>query len=112
VRAPLSLAVRRRTTHVPHYRVKLAGENFRLTLEGKAMKVGFLTTRVVEAQDKAQAELSAVQLIRDDQKLAGALNERADPPMIYCEGIEEIEPFDPASVVQLGFTFYPEEAQS
>jgi hypothetical protein len=97
---------------MPHYRVKLAGENFRLTLEGKVMKVGFLTTRLVEAQDERQAELNAVQLIREDQKLVGVLNDRADPPMIYCEGIETIAPFDPASMVQLGFTFFPEEAQS
>ena len=97
---------------MPHYRVKLAGENFRLTLEGKIWKLGFLTTRLVEAPDEAQAELNAVKLIREDQKLSGVLNERADPPMIYCEGIEEIEPFDPAAVVQPGFTFYPEEAQS
>ena len=97
---------------MPHYRVKLAGENFRLTLEGKAMKLGFLTTRLVEAPGQAQAELNAVQLIREDQKLAGVLNDRSDPPMIYCEGIEEIEPFDRESVAQVGFTFYPEEAQS
>jgi hypothetical protein len=97
---------------MPHYRVKLAGENFRLNFEGKVMKLGFFTTRLVEASDKPQAELNAVQLIREDHKLEGVLNERADPPMIYCEGIEEIEPFDPASVVQLGFTFYPEEAES
>jgi len=97
---------------MPHYRVKLAGENFRLTLEGKVMKLGFLTTRLVEAQDEEQAERSAVALIRQDQKLAGVLIERADPPMIYCEGIEPVEPFDPASVTQLGFTFYPEEAKS
>jgi hypothetical protein len=101
---------------MPHYRVKLAGENIRLTMEGEVMKLGFLTTRLVEAQDEAQAEaqaeLNAVKLIREDQKLAGVLNERSDPPMIYCEGIEEIEPFDPSSVVQLGFTFFPEEAQS
>ena len=42
---------------MPHYRVKLAGENFRLTLDGKPMKLGFLTTRLVEAQDEARAEL-------------------------------------------------------
>jgi hypothetical protein len=95
---------------VPHYRVKLAGKNFRLTLDGKALKVGFLTTRLVESRDEAQAELDAVQLIRVDPKLTGVLNDRTDPPMIYCEGIEEIERFDPASVVQLGFTFYPEES--
>jgi hypothetical protein len=97
---------------VPHFRVKLAGENFRLTLDGKVLKVGFMTTRLVESRDEAQAELDAVQLIRVDPKLAGVLNDRTDPPMIYCEGIEEIERFDPASVVQLGFTFYPEESQS
>ena len=97
---------------MPHYRVELAGENFRLTMEGRVMKLGFLTTRLVEAKDEAQAELRAVQLIREDQKLAGVLNERADPPVIHCESIEKVAPFDPASVVQLGFTFYPEEAQT
>ena len=76
------------------------------------MKLGFMTTRLVESRDEAQAELDAVQLIREDPKLAGVLNDRADPPMIYCEGIEQIERFDPASVVQLGFTFYPEDSQS
>jgi hypothetical protein len=97
---------------MPYYRVKLAGENFRLNFEGKVMKLGFFTTRLVEASDKPHAELNAVQLIREDHKLEGVLNERADPPMIYCEGIEEIEPLDLASVVQLGFTFYPEETDS
>jgi hypothetical protein len=96
---------------MPHYRVKLAGENFRLSLEGKVMKLGFLTTRLVQSLDETQAELDAVQLVREDQKLVGVLNERSDPPMIYCEGIEEIEPFDSASVGQTGFTFYPEKAQ-
>ena len=61
---------------------------------------------------RREGGINAVQLIREDQKLAGVLNERADPPMIYCEGIEQSEPLDPASVVQLGFTFYPEEAES
>lgn len=76
------------------------------------MRLGFMTTRLVESRDEAQAELDAVQLIRENQKLAGVLNDRSDPPMIYCDGIDEIERFDPASVVQLGFAFYPEESQS
>ena len=97
---------------MPHYRVKLEGKNFRLPLEGKVMKLGFLTTRLVESRDEAQAELDAVQLIRKNEALAGVLNERSDPPMIYCEDIEEIEPFDAASVVQQGLIFYPEDSQS
>ena len=97
---------------MPHYRVKLAGENFRLTVEGKRMKLGFVTTRLVEARDEAQAELEAVRLIREDPTLAEVHNERADPPMIYCEGIDEVEGTESASAVQPGFTFYPEEAQS
>ena len=97
---------------MPHYRVKLAGENFRLTLDGKVTKLSFLTSRLVESHNEAQAELDAVQLIRESESLAGVLNERSDPPMIYCEGIEEIEPFDAASVVQQGLIFYSEEAQS
>jgi hypothetical protein len=97
---------------MPHYRVELNGKNFLLSMEGKATRFGFLTTRYVQAADTSQAELSAVQLIRDDAGLASVLNERSDPPMIYCEGIEEIEPFDPASVVQLGLIFYSEEAES
>jgi hypothetical protein len=94
---------------MPHYRVELNGKNFLLTMDGKASRFGFLTSRFVQAQDTTQAELDAVQLIRGDPGLSGVLNERSDPPMIYCEGIEEVEPFDPASVVQLGLIFYPEE---
>jgi hypothetical protein len=95
---------------VPHYRVKLEGKNFRLNVEGKVMKLGFMTTRFVESRDEAQAELDAVQLVRKDQGLAGVLNDRTDPPMIYCEGIEKAEPSDAALMMQRGFTFYPEEA--
>jgi hypothetical protein len=49
------------------------GENFWLTMDGKPKRFGFLTSRLVEAADEAQAELSAVQLIREDQSCVAFL---------------------------------------
>lgn len=95
---------------MPHYQVTLNGKNFWLSLDEKPMKFGFFTSRLVESANEEQAELDAVQLIRKDPGLQGVLNERSDPPMIYCKEIIEIEPFD-ATMIQAGFTFYPEDEE-
>lgn len=95
---------------MPYFRVLLNGENFWLPMDGKPSRLGFFTTRFVEAGNESDAELMALAMLREDSSLKGVLNEVTDPPMIYCDEIEEIEPFQPASVVQQGFTFYPEES--
>jgi hypothetical protein len=97
---------------MPYFRVHLNGDNFWLLMEGKPTRLGFLTSRFVEAADESQAELEAVQLLRDDAKLSAVLNDRTDPPTIHCEGVESVEPFEPASIVQSGLIFYPAESQA
>jgi hypothetical protein len=97
---------------MPHYRVHLNGKNFWIVMDGRLMKLAFLTSRLVDSNDESQAELDAVQLIREHPSLSTVKNDRSDPPMIYCEGIEKVDLFDSASVVQQGLVFYPDEAGS
>ena len=87
--------------------VTLQGRNFLLDLEGQTRRYGFYTTRFVEAEDEAAAELAAVALVRDEPDLRDAvLNSRDDPPMLYMSGIQEIAPMPEQAK---GHTFYPEE---
>ena len=89
------------------YRVLLKGENFLLNNEGEIKRMGFYTTRFVDAPNEDEAELTAVELIRKDNWLREAVrNDRPDPPMIFAEEIEEISTFDNPGA---GFTFYEEE---
>ena len=74
--------------------------------------MGFYTTRFVVADNDVEAENMAVQMIREDSKFQRVLNQREDPPMIYCEGIEKVQAFEPSSVVQKGFVFYKEDTDS
>lgn len=97
---------------MPHFQVSLHGKNFWLEMDGKPARMGFYTKRFVVAESEADAEKKALQMLRKDPKLEGVLNDRLDPPMIYCEGIEPIEPFDPNDIVQHGYAFYPEATDS
>jgi hypothetical protein len=66
--------------------------------------MGFYVSRVVDAQNPNEAELAAVDLVREDSRLKGnVLNERDDPPMLYAEEIEEIEESDTEKNVNTGF---------
>jgi hypothetical protein len=89
-----------------YFRVFLRGENFLMEVNGKATRIGFFTTRFVQANDRDGAELLAVDLIRSDKWLRGAVqNTQTDPPRIFAE---EIEPIDaPNPEVGPGFSFFP-----
>lgn len=90
-----------------HYRVLLLGENFLLTVDGTPTRMGFYTTRFVQADNPDGAELLAVDLIRHDKKLKDSVsNERSDPPMIFAD---EIEVIDEAAVPKSspGYSFFP-----
>ena len=90
------------------FRVELNGVNFWIDFEGTPCRMGFYTERYVVAGDLREAELAAVQLLRGDPKLQQALNEKDDPPMIYAEGIIEVEPGDIPDVAP-GLAFYAED---
>ena len=89
------------------YKVFVHGQNFLLNLDGKAEKVGFYTTRFVEAKDDHEAEMNAISTLRNDPSLReGVLNEKSDPPMLYVEEIAELDSFDGLTLPRTGFSFY------
>jgi hypothetical protein len=89
------------------YRVLINGEDFLLNFDGQLQKLGLYVTRVVDAQNPDEAELAAVDLVREDSRLRGnILNERDDPPMLYAEEVEEIEESDGAENVNTGFSWF------
>jgi hypothetical protein len=91
------------------YRVLIKGENFLLNSDGQLQKLGFYVTRVVDARNPDEAELAAVNLLREDSQLKGnVLNEGDDPPMLYAEEIEEVEPSDGEENVSTGFSWFTE----
>jgi len=92
---------------MPRWRVLLEGRNFWLRVDGQLQRLGFYTTRFVDAFDEKAAELMAVQLIRDDPKLGEALNERSDPPMICVEQVTRVAVPD-SEYANAGYTFYLE----
>ena len=87
------------------------GRNFWLEFEGEPRKVGFYTTRFVEAQDSQAAENFAIQMLRSDSTLQRVLNDHSDPPIIYAEEVEEsVQKHQEYG--NTGYSFYPEEADS
>ncbi len=89
------------------YQVKLEGKNFLLEQEGKIVKHSFFTTRYVEANNPKEAELSAVALIKNDTALTESVrNNHSLEPMIYLEGLSEIESFEDINVPGAGYSFY------
>ena len=94
-----------------YYRVFLRGENFVLDVEGKPTKMGFYTTRFVQANDSESAELLAVDLLRKDKKLRGVLNPRSDPPLIFAEEIDAVQADEVPEIVP-GFAFFPADDAS
>ena len=95
------------------YKVLVRGENFLINLDGVNQKMGFYTTRFVEAENEVAAEYAVMDILRSDPKLVkGVLNEKSDPPMMYAEEIEELKSLKGYPVPGSGFSFYPEEAKN
>jgi len=89
-----------------HFRVFLRGANFLLTFDGQQTRMGFYTTRFVQANNPEGAELLAVDLLRSDKTLRRAANLKTDPPMIFADEIAEVAA-DDVPDVSSGFTFFP-----
>jgi hypothetical protein len=89
------------------YRVLINGENFHLTMSGETKKMGFFTTRHVEAVDPEEAERLAVELIKSDPNLLEIMMYGGDDvPVLCAEEIEEVS----ASTLEpsAGYAFYSE----
>ena len=89
------------------YQALLEGKNFLIESEGKLQKHGFYTTRYIEAKNPEEAELKAVETIKNDRELIDAVkNERSNPPMIYLEELYELESFEGLNSPETGYSFY------
>jgi hypothetical protein len=92
---------------MPHYRVLLKGENFWLEFEKRRERVGFFTTRFLEAAARSSAERMALAIIQAESRLT-PLNDPADPPRIVADEIEEVSQANIPAVVP-GFAFFADE---
>ena len=73
------------------YLVRLTGKNFLIDGVEGPRKKRFISTRLVEAENKNRAETIARELVTIDPRLQNCvLNEASDPPMIYLDSISEI----------------------
>lgn len=94
-----------------YFQVLLEGENFFIELNGKEELLGFFTTRWVKADDQKQAELKAVELVKNDQHLHNLVKlpeGESLSPMIYLSEICKVNWFTyikrkPGA----GYSFYP-----
>ncbi|MEW5251757.1 hypothetical protein [Microbulbifer discodermiae] len=55
------------------YGVRLQGENYELEIDGKKKPFGFITTIFVKAKTVEEAEIAAVNLVRNDVLLNGLM---------------------------------------
>jgi hypothetical protein len=74
-------------------------------------KHGFYTTRFVEASNPDEAELKAVESLRQWNEIKSLLeNEKNDPPMLYADEILELETFEGVNRdVEKGASWYKQE---
>ena len=98
------------------FRVFLSGRNFWWDFAGEGPKrMGWFTTRWVEAADREEAAKVAVEALRSEPKMVerfGILrNDPADPPVIVADEIEEVPSFDEADARQPGLAMYDDNAE-
>jgi hypothetical protein len=93
-----------------YYQVMLEGKNFPLEMGGREEIFGFVTTRWVKAANAEDAELKAIDLVKNDSSLTGAVRDREGfTPMIYLVELATVGWFtfrrrQPGG----GYTFYPQ----
>lgn len=96
----MSLGIARNRT--AKYRVFVNGQNLFANFDGQVKRVGFYTTRFLEARSPREAGDIAVDLIRQDSHLCGiTLNQQDDPLMLFVDEIEEVNSLEAAT----GFAF-------
>jgi len=91
------------------YKVLINGENLLTEEDGVLRRFGFYTNVFVEAFTIEDAEARAIEVIREDQDLAGILmNPDDDPLCLSAEEVQEIESFEGHRIPRDAFMLYPE----
>jgi len=93
------------------WKVFLNGQNYLFDWEGKKRKVGFYTTRFVEAETAEIAKTVAVMAIQELPRLRGALNDPSDPPRVAAERVEAADPSQAIERQTPGLVLYAENDQ-
>jgi hypothetical protein len=93
------------------YRLLMNGRNFLIEIDGKHAKHGFYQNIFVEAGSPEEAELIAVDRIRNNEDLKRAVqNLENDPPKIFFDEIYEIGSISELDrTLEDGRTFYREK---
>lgn len=91
------------------YKVLIDGRNLLVRIEGKKQKVGFYTTRIVEARNSNEAGKVVIDLILQDSLMKNdLLNEPNDTPIINADKVEQIYDLSRLNEKPPGFVFYLE----
>jgi hypothetical protein len=90
------------------YSVMVEGKNIYLN-RGHVERMGFFTTRWVEAISKGEAEKMAVEFVKQELQALNVLcNSPEDPPVFVVKKVREVDSFDDFIVPGKGFTFFQE----
>src|SRR5690606_33902531 len=93
------------------FRVSLRGRDFVLTLDRERQRLGFHTTRVVEAASAAEARERALALLAEHAAVARPTNGPEDPaPVVLVDAVEPLPWWARVPARQPGLAFYPEDA--
>lgn len=93
------------------YRVMLHGENFLVIFDGKLKRVGFYTTRDVEADSFADAARKAVELVKNEYRLKDSYAEKNESPTVSVKEMRLVMPNE-KHLENRGYTFYKEDETS
>lgn len=90
---------------MPVFAVMLRGEDFLIRVDDVPTRLGFYVTRFVHARNEEEAELRAVQMVRQANSLRGNIKTDSLTPRIYLESIER-RPWWHRFKTQTGFSFW------
>lgn len=90
---------------MPLFRCLIRGDNFPGKLIGGKNPIGFYTTRYIEADSPEQAELLAVEVLRNDPDLEVPSEYQAQDARVFLEEIDEVSS-EAERVPNKGFTFF------
>ena len=93
------------------WKVFLNGQNYLFEWEGQKRRMGFYTTRFVEAETAEIAKTVAIMAVRELPKLRIALNDPSDPPRVEAESVEPLDPSQPIEHHTTGLVLYAEDGQ-
>lgn len=91
---------------MPHYQLRISGENYLFAMHGVPERFAFYVNRNISAADATAARELALGQVRNDADRRGLLlNQPDNQPTLIVEEVREVEAFDTGE--QQGLTWYP-----